>query len=228
LKEKIVRDKRIDGDVIFDGKIVFKDDCVVNGSIQAENIIAEKSIDAILFIKARDHFIAGGCIGARGYISAGKSIKAYGAIEVNEFIETHGSLEAGDYIEVPKGFITARGEIRAGGYIRTAGFIESQKSIEAGEYIFSFEFQVSAYSIKTKTLPFKRNYWPKMPPFKKWRERILSDDQRWHDFREKITEEEAREICSWDGWHWLLRAHLEMFFGLKDEYILSPEEKIII
>jgi hypothetical protein len=32
-----------------------------------------------------------------------------------------------------------------------------------------------------------------------------------------LTKEEAEKVCAWDGWHWILRAQLEMFFGLVDK-----------
>ena len=59
-----------------------------------------------------------------------------------------------------------------------------------------------------------------MPPLKKWKDEILSD-ACWDDLRE-LMRDDAEEICAWDGWHWIIKAQLEMFFGLKDEYV--PEK----
>ena len=148
MKEKIIRAKNIKGDVIFDGKVIFKNDCVVEGSIRARTIIAEQSI------------------------KAGWSIEAGG-------------------------------------------------SIKAGGSIFSFIFDIQAKNLTTKTLPFYRKYWAEMPPLKKWRDKILDESLCWDDYRnEMITKAEAEKICKWNGWHPLLRAHLEMFFGLKDKVML--------
>ncbi|CAK0779105.1 hypothetical protein CCP2SC5_880011 [Azospirillaceae bacterium] len=56
-----------------------------------------------------------------------------------------------------------------------------------------------------------------MPPLKKWRALILDGKKCWDDYRNMLTPAEAREVCAWDGWHWILRAQLEMFFGLTDK-----------
>jgi hypothetical protein len=34
-----------------------------------------------------------------------------------------------------------------------------------------------------------------------------------------LSREEAEEVCAWNGWHWILKIQLEMFFGLKEEHI---------
>lgn len=39
-------------------------------------------------------------------------------------------------------------------------------------------------------------------------------DNCFPQIREKL-QEDAKEICQWNGWHPIMRAHLEMFFGLK-------------
>jgi hypothetical protein len=57
-----------------------------------------------------------------------------------------------------------------------------------------------------------------MPPLKKWRKQILDSSLCWEDCKEMISDTEAKKICKWHGWHWILRAQLEMFFGLKKEY----------
>lgn len=35
MKQKIIRATKIEGDVIFDGKVTFQNDCVVTGCIEA-------------------------------------------------------------------------------------------------------------------------------------------------------------------------------------------------
>jgi len=53
-----------------------------------------------------------------------------------------------------------------------------------------------------------------MPPLKKWGD-IIKSEACWDELRQIPTKEEQNEICQWEGWHWILRAHLEMFYGLK-------------
>ena len=196
MKEKIIRAKNIKGDVIFDGKVIFKNDCVVEGSIRARTIIAEQSIEA------------------GGSIEAGRYIKADASIEAGGYIKAGWSIEAGRYIK-------ADASIEAGGYIKAGWSIEAGGSIKAGGSIFSFIFDIQAKNLTTKTLPFYRKYWAEMPPLKKWRDKILDESLCWDDYRnEMITKAEAEKICKWNGWHPLLRAHLEMFFGLKDKVML--------
>lgn len=64
-----------------------------------------------------------------------------------------------------------------------------------------------------------------MPPLQKWRKEILGDKNCWDELRCLLTQEEAKEVCQWDGWHWIIRAQLEMFFDLKKTYILIDKEK---
>ena len=159
---------------------------------------------------------AGGYIGAVGYIEgdsieAGYSIKAGGSIG-SFSIKAGGDIEAGGSIR--GGDIEARNSIRAGGDIGVS-------SIKAGGYIFSFAFKISCKKITTKLLPFWRDYWAEMPPFKKWKKEILENSNCWDDYKKIITKEEAEKICKWDGWHWILRVQLEMFFGLREEYIIG-------
>ena len=133
METKIITESRIEGDVIFDGKIIFEVSCCVTGDIVG-------------------------------------------------------------------------GDIKAGG------------GIEA-EWIFSFTFSVTAKYIVTKYLPFWRNYWADMPPLKKWRDKILDDDICWDEYPKMLTRKEKEKICAWNGWHWILRAQLEMYLGLKKKYV---------
>jgi len=142
------------------------------------------------------------------YIKAGRYINAGGFIEAGGFINAGEHIKAGRYI-------------KAGEYIEAGGRIKAGESIKAGRYIFSFDFDLSATHIITKTVPFWRDFWAEMPPLKKWSKDILDDKNCWNDLRNILTKEEAAEVCGWDGWHWILRAQLEMFFGLKDKHIIS-------
>ena len=92
-------------------------------------------------------------------------------------------------------------------------------SIEAGGYIFSFLFSVSAKSITTKRLPFWRNFYADVPPMKRWRNKILDENLCWDDLKNLPTEKEVLSIIAWEGWHWIIRGHLECFFGLKKSFI---------
>jgi len=83
---------------------------------------------------------------------------------------------------------------------------------------------VAKYII-TKTLPLGRYFWAEMPPLRKWKKEIQTIGLCWDDYRQMITKAEAEEICRWKGWHWILRAQLEMFFGLKEKYEIKKEEK---
>ena len=54
-----------------------------------------------------------------------------------------------------------------------------------------------------------------MPPMKKYREAILDERNCWDTLKAMITPAEAQKICKWNGWHWIVRAQLEMFLCLK-------------
>ena len=135
------------------------------------------------------------------------------------------SVHFGDSIKTRKSiWCLGTISIEAGGYIEAGGSIEAGGYIEAGGSIFSFLFEINCESLRTKLLPFWRNYWAEMPPMKEWKEQILSD-MCWDDLRKLPTKEEAKEICAWEGWHWILRVQLEMFFGLKEKHVMGKETK---
>jgi len=110
MTEKIISKSRIEGDLIFDGKIIFVNDCYVTGNVKA-----------------------------RGAIRAGGAIKAGGWIEAGEWIEAEGGIQAGGAIEAGEGIkagggIEAEGRIKAGdgieaGYIFSYTFDISAKKI---------------------------------------------------------------------------------------------------
>jgi len=124
--------------------------------------------------------------------------------KIDVFLGAGWSIEAGEYI-------------KAGGSIEAGGYIKAGEYIEAGEYIFSYIFLISAKLISTKKLPFWREFYSEMPPLKKWKYKILSD-LCWDDLKYIPTADEAKQICSWDGWHWIIRGQLECFFGLKKSF----------
>lgn len=82
-------------------------------------------------------------------------------------------------------------------------------------FIRSFNF---ATFIATKVVPFGRNYWAEMPPLKKIKYKILDESCCWDDLRNLPTDDEKKEICAWDGWHWILKGQLECFFGLREKF----------
>ena len=121
--------------------------------------------------------------------------------------------------------IESHGSIESSGFIRSGGSIESGRYIKSGEYIFSLTFSIVAKYIITKTLPYGRSFWAEMLPLRKWKKEIQTIGVCWDEYRQMITKAEAEEICRWKGWHWILRAQLEMFFGLKEKYEIKKEEK---
>ena len=132
-------------------------------------------------------------------------------IEAGEHIKAGGSIKAGWYIE-------AGGSIKARWYIEAGGYIKAREYIEAGGYIFSFQFEISAIYIISKTLPFWRKFYAAMPPLKNLSKQILDENNCWDNLRNIPTKKEAQKICSWNGWHWIIRGQLECFFGLKDRF----------
>ena len=114
------------------------------------------------------------------------------------------AVEVSGKIEVKRLFTDAGESIKAGEYIK------------AGEWIFSFTFEIKCSTLSTKRLPFFREFYSDMPPLIKWRGEILSR-KCWDYYKNMLTKKEAEEVCAWEGWHWILKAQLEMFFGLKDE-----------
>lgn len=58
-----------------------------------------------------------------------------------------------------------------------------------------------------------------MPVLSKYREAILNEKNCWVNLKSLISKEEAAEICAWEGWHPVLKWHLEMFFELKKEHV---------
>jgi hypothetical protein len=174
------------------------------------NIKTDGSIKANLSIKA------GGFIVASGSIIAGGSIKA------DLFIKVGGDIKAGLYIKADL-FIKAGGDIETGGDIEAGGPIKAGGFIEVNGYIHSFVFDISCKYFKTKILPFWREYWASQLPLQKWKKEILDDNYCWNDLRNLPTKSEKMEICRWEGWHWILKGHLECFFGLKDKIYLSKE-----
>ena len=106
------------------------------------------------------------------------------------------------------------GEIRITGSIKALSIrVKAGWSIEAGGFILSFNFEIYCTAMISKTLPFWREFWTKMPPLAQYTDTIRNNC--WEKIRQDIGADAAR-ICEWEGWHPILRAQLEMFFRLKE------------
>jgi hypothetical protein len=142
-----------------------------------------------------------------------KRTKIEGSIDTCEELRFEPDGDCGT-IEVTGDVIAKTISIESGGSIKADG------SIESGGFIFSFKFEIGCKALKTKLLPFWREYWAAMPPLSKFADEIRNQQKCWEDIREALAHE-AVEICEWDGWHPLLKAQLEMFFGLKQEVLFE-------
>ena len=163
------------------------------------------SIDVKGFLYSSGSITVGGDIKAGSSIIAHGNLKAGGAIDAGEHIAADEDIEASESIKADEP-IKAGGHISAGGNISTDG------------YVFSFDHQISARSIATKGLPAWRKFWAEMPPLRKWREEILNLDLCWKDYKLLLTQKEARKVCAWGGWNWILRGQLECFFGFEESF----------
>ena len=156
-----------------------------------------------------------------------KTIKIKDSEELEQYydksrnlIEIKGNLECDSDI-VAKYSLLVSGSIKSGVSIKSGKSIKSGGSIESGGYIFSFQFEIKAKSAKSKILPFWREYWAAMPVLSRYRDAILNESNCWLNLKALVSKEEAAEICAWEGWHPILRWHLEMFFGLKKEHVFD-------
>jgi len=233
----------VNSGIYFDGKAIFKEKCTVHGGLKVRHIESKKTLTVINEVEVSDDININESIESGWYIRVGGSISVGENIlagknthRLDGGIESGWSIRAGGNIESRWGDIAARGPIAARGNITarrdiTSGVtIESGGHIEAGGCVYSYWFSILAQSLRTKTLPFYKDFWADMPPLKKWREKILTTDNEyclpyWEDLKSLVTKTEAIKICSWDGWHWILRAHLEMLFGLKDKHEMKKEDK---
>jgi len=147
-------------------------------------------------------------------------IKINSQEEADKLADADGNIIIEGHIEIGNFYLRVKGHLRASGCIEAGWGIEAGEGIEAGggivgQYVFSFFFDVRAKTIKTTKLPFWRQYYADMPPMKKYREAILDERNCWDTLKAMITPAEAQKICKWNGWHWIVRAQLEMFLCLK-------------
>jgi hypothetical protein len=208
------------------GKVIFATDAtVVLNSVEAGSIQSLDPLTVTESIIARHtHLLsfrpvkAGGNIEVpNGAIRVGaekedgeKNLEAGGNIyaRCGVFCE-EGSIVAGKNI-ISGDSILAECDLLAGGFIKAGGFIRAV-NIKAGESVFTSTYEVKAMTLSTRSLPLSPSYFIEQPPFKRYRE-ALDKELGWGDLR-SATFLERNEICSWEGWHPLLRAQLRMFYG---------------
>ena len=116
--------------------------------------------------------------------------------------------------------IWANDGISANNRISAGRGIYAKQTI-SGLFVSSQTFDIKCEKLITSQLPFWRNFWAKQLPLKKWQNQILNDKNCWNDLKSIPTQQEKQEICAWEGWHPILKAQLEMFFGLKTEVLGS-------
>lgn len=206
------------------GSIISKESIESKGTIKSGGVIESQGsiesgewIESKRLIISKGSIISGEWIKSGGSIECGGSVISGGSVECDGAIISKGSILSGGVIE-SKGRIEGQGSIKSGECIISKGAIISLGSIISGEYIFSFNYDIAGKSLQTRTLPFERKFWAEMPPIQKWKEDILNEKLCWKTYKNLPTMEEKKKICSWDGWHWIIRAQLEMFFGLKKIY----------
>jgi hypothetical protein len=226
-KELLMKDFIVNSQEEFDKlltEISWPNGNFINGNLVAKCNLKVNSplLEVRGYIKTDGSIKANLSIKAGGFIKAAKSIIAGGSIKADLFIKAGGDIKAGLYIKADLYlFIKADLFIKVGGDIEAGGPIKAGGSIEVNGYIYSSTFDISCKHFKTKTLPFWRGYWAEMPPLQKWKKEILDYNYCWNDLRNLPTKSEKIEICGWEGWHWILKGHLECFFGLKDRIYLS-------
>jgi hypothetical protein len=176
-----------------------------------------------------------------GYIKANGNIDVGGVKSINGSVIAEGNIHARSdisaslNIESTNGGIVSGCSIRCGNNIWSKDVISAVREIVADKTICvnaggisaayvlsSHTFNVNAQWLKTTILPFHRNYWASQLPLQCYAKQILDCTYCWDSLRELI-QPKAKQICAWPGWHPLLRAQLEMFFGLKEKVPFTPD-----
>ena len=174
-----------------------RDDLKKYGSVEEgyefpDDVVSEVDIETLESIDAGGSIRTAGSLKAMLYIAADNYIIARRCIESGEFIGAGGVIESDQHI-LAGGFLRSESNIRAIGPITAGGFIAAQV-IQTQAYVLSYEFRIEAQEIWTKTLPFGRSFWDEMQP--------------------EIYLERPRTVLM-DGWHWILKGHMECFLGMK-------------
>jgi len=125
VEEKIIKEEMIEGDIEFEGKLIFENACTILGDLRAKEIFTHRDLTA-------------------DFIEVEKSIEVGGTLKVLESIRASGDIKVDWYLEADVS-IKAKGSIRAGGAIK-AGRLIKAKSIEAGRYIMA-DFLIQADQI---------------------------------------------------------------------------------
>ncbi len=175
-----------------------REDLAKYGSVEEgyefhDDVISEVDIETLGCIEVGGSIRTAGSLRAMLYIDVDRYLITRGCIESGEFITAGGVIESDQHI-LAGGFIRSESNIRAIGPITAGGFIAAQV-IQTQAYVLSYEFRIEADEIWTKTLPFGRSFWDKMQP--------------------EIYLERPRTVLM-DGWHWILKGHMECFLGMKE------------
>ncbi len=133
MKDEIIEKKKVKGPLIFpDKRIVFENDCVVGGDIEAASIIAERNLivkgnvisKSIIFFKRNAKVY--GMIAAQEEINGMRDITAKKSIHSGKSIQLEGTIKS------RKGSITATGKISAKKGIRAGSWIIAKSVITDG------------------------------------------------------------------------------------------------
>jgi len=145
MKEKIITETRIEGNIIFDRKVIFENDCIVTGKIQAGDISSDGDINS------------DGHISSDGHINSDGDISSDGHINSDGYISSDGDINSG-------GYISSDGDINSGGDIRSDGDINSGGDISsAGDISFSYHIYFKKITCKLLRISpdcqIERSYW---------------------------------------------------------------------
>jgi hypothetical protein len=146
-------------------------------------------------------------------------IKAAGDIETGCGIEAGGDIKA-KYDIKATGDIIAGGDIIVGQRIEAGYSIKAMGDIIAKGWCFSHIFEVKCKKLITKLPLFHRQYYLNQKPMRKYKDVILNTCNCYDTIREAL-QPDAEKICAWKSWPELVKAHLMLFFGLTDWYVMK-------
>jgi len=113
------------------------------------------------------------------------------------------------------GPIKAKGSINSGGVMFAAMDIIAGRNIKSDLFVMANSYIIKGERLTTKVPLYNKDFWGGFPPFKRHADKIMGWNDPWSFPKKAFTKEEAQKICSWKGWHPILRWSLEMGFGLK-------------
>lgn len=190
-----------------------------------KDLDTEEDLEIKVDLFMHGKLVIDGRINAHGFLKSEKLIHTKGSINSNKYIQSdraiisEGPIIAQDYIE-SQSFIFSFEWISSQSYIKVLdsmqaiGLIETE-NIECSN-IWSNKNNIKCKSLKTRTLPFYREYYAGLKLLKKYKRLIMTTRNCWDEIRQGIEEEDIKEICEWEGWHPLIKCQVEMFLGVKD------------